>query len=186
MPTFQNSCIILQSCSSFFFCLHGQPELFASDHLLQFLFNSLRCCFSWFSIFSFSRLILSLSLICSSVSETLFALGFSFLSEHFFLVHAKAALALAYSPRDSAYAVNLTYRLTYHPKSRLNTLVWGSLRSPNYIFMIKNHKNFPFLDVCRIGLPALSWTQKCECRLEIRCSVLVSVCIWYTRLSQDK
>ena len=28
-------CIILQSCSSFFFCLNGQPELFASDHLLQ-------------------------------------------------------------------------------------------------------------------------------------------------------
>ena len=26
---------ILHSCSSFFFCLRGQPELFASDHLLQ-------------------------------------------------------------------------------------------------------------------------------------------------------
>ena len=25
----------LLSCSSFFFCLHGQPKLFASDHLLQ-------------------------------------------------------------------------------------------------------------------------------------------------------
>ena len=24
-----------QSCSSFFFCLHGQPKLFARDHLLQ-------------------------------------------------------------------------------------------------------------------------------------------------------
>ena len=31
----QNSCIILQSHSSFFFCLHGQAKLFASDHLLQ-------------------------------------------------------------------------------------------------------------------------------------------------------
>ena len=71
---------------------------------LTFLFNSLssprfnllrvaRRCFSCFSIFSFSRLILSLSLICSSVSEALFALSFSFLSEHFFLVHAKSALA---------------------------------------------------------------------------------------------
>ena len=29
------SCIILQSCFSFIFCLHGQPELFASDNLLQ-------------------------------------------------------------------------------------------------------------------------------------------------------
>ena len=41
--------------------------------------------------------------------------------------------------RISAYAVNLTYdRHTYrhiyiyHAKSRLNTPVWGSLRSPNY------------------------------------------------------
>ena len=70
---------------------------------LRFLFNSLstpyfnllrvsKCCFSWFSIFSFSRLILSLSFICSSVSEALFALSFSFLSECYLLVHAKAAL----------------------------------------------------------------------------------------------
>ena len=40
---------------------------------------------------SFSRLILSLSFLCSSVSEVLLALSFSFLSEHsFFFVHAKA------------------------------------------------------------------------------------------------
>ena len=62
---------------------------------LRFLINSLsspcfnhlrvaRHCFSWFSIFSFSRLILSLSFLCSSVSEALFALTFSFLSECFF------------------------------------------------------------------------------------------------------
>ena len=30
-----NSSESFQSCSSFFFCLHGQPKLFASDHLLQ-------------------------------------------------------------------------------------------------------------------------------------------------------
>ena len=45
---------------------------------------------------SFSRLILSLSFLCSSLSEALFALSFPFLSEHFFglfFVHAKAALA---------------------------------------------------------------------------------------------
>ena len=71
---------------------------------LRFLFNSLsspryilrvaRRCFSWFSIFSFSCLILSLSFLYSSVSEALFALSFSFLSERFFFVHAKAALCL--------------------------------------------------------------------------------------------
>ena len=43
-----------------------------------------RHCYSWFSVFLFSRLILSISF---------FALSFSFLSERFFFVHAKAALA---------------------------------------------------------------------------------------------
>ena len=52
-----------------------------------------RCCFTWFSIFSFSRLIVSLSFLCSSVSEALFALSFSFLSERFFFIDAKATLA---------------------------------------------------------------------------------------------
>ena len=47
----------------------------------------------WFSILSFSRLILSLPFLCSSVSEALLALSFSFLSERFFFVHAKAVLA---------------------------------------------------------------------------------------------
>ena len=46
-----------------------------------------------------------------------------------------------FGPRNSAYAVNLTYETyrhiyiyiyIYHAKSRLNTPVWGSLRSPNY------------------------------------------------------
>ena len=75
-------------------------------------FNLLRVarrCFSWSSVsddlffsscsflvlllaLSFSRLILSLSILCSSVSEALFALSFSFLSERLFF-HAKAALA---------------------------------------------------------------------------------------------
>ena len=63
---------------------------------LKFLFNSLssprfnllrkaRRCFSWCAVFSFSGLILSLSFLCSSVSEALFALSFSFLSEHSFI-----------------------------------------------------------------------------------------------------
>ena len=55
-----------------------------------------RHCFSWFSVFFFSRLILSLSFLYSSVSEALSTLSFSFLSELFF-VHAKAGLALVSS-----------------------------------------------------------------------------------------
>ena len=43
-----------------------------------------RRCYSWFSVFLFSRLILSILFL---------ALSFSFLSECFFFVHAKAALA---------------------------------------------------------------------------------------------
>ena len=53
--------------------------------------------FLWSSI-SFSRLILSLSFLCSSVYEALFALSFSFLSERFSSVHAKAALAYSRPP----------------------------------------------------------------------------------------
>ena len=72
---------------------------------------------------SFSRLILSLSFLCSSVYEALFALSFSFLIERFSSAHAKAALAYiirvslvgfyrpiltlsmcAFGPRNSAYA----------------------------------------------------------------------------------
>ena len=135
---------LLQSCFSFFVCLHGQTELFGSCIILQscssfvstanlrcllvttfsslsFLSNSfssprfnllrvVRRCFSWSSVsddlffsscnflvlllaLSFSRLFLSLCFLYSSVSEALFALCFPFLSERFFFVHAKAALA---------------------------------------------------------------------------------------------
>ena len=54
---------------------------------------------SFFGSPSYSRLILSLSLLCSSVYEALFALSFSFLSERcffsgFFFVNAKAALSV--------------------------------------------------------------------------------------------
>ena len=33
--------------------------------------------------------------------------------------------------------------------------------------MMKNSKNFRFLSGCTNGLPALSWPQKCETKLEI-------------------
>ena len=44
--------------------------------------------------------------------------------------------------------------------------------------MMKNRTIFQF--------PALSWTQICECRLEICCSVLLSDCVRYICLSRDK
>ena len=72
VANFQKSCIILQSCSSFFFCLHGQPSAVSRGYL-----------FSHFRV---------ISSICFSVPEALFALSFSFLSKRFFFVHAKAAL----------------------------------------------------------------------------------------------
>ena len=68
---------------------------FLSNSLSSPHFNLLRVAwiyFSWFSVFLFPRLILSLSFLCSSVSDALFALSFSFLSERFFFVHAKSAL----------------------------------------------------------------------------------------------
>ena len=51
---------------------------------------------------------------------------------------------------------------------------------------MKNCKNFWILSGCGKALSELSWTQKCECTLEIRCSVFVSVCVWHTRLSREK
>ena len=72
-------------------------------------FNLLRVarrCFSYSSVsgdlffplslllaLSFSRLILSLSFLCSSFFEAQFTLSFLYLSERFFFVHDKAALA---------------------------------------------------------------------------------------------
>ena len=54
-----------------------------------------------------------------------------------FLTAKKRLWACAWAVRNSAYAVNLTYDrhmhiYIYHAKSRLNTPVWGSLRSPKY------------------------------------------------------
>ena len=71
--------------------------------LLETTFSSLRFLFNFTSLqsfesgqrgflFSFSGVILSLSFLCSSLSEALFTLSFSYLSERFFFVHDKAAL----------------------------------------------------------------------------------------------
>ena len=123
---------------------------------LRFLFNSLlspryilrvaRRCFSWFSIFSFSRFILSHSFLHSSVPEALFALSFSFPSERFFFIMLKLLYRIVEinntgvtgqflppkydfehvhgGPRNSAYAVNLTYDR--------HTLIGRAKRAPHW------------------------------------------------------
>ena len=74
---------LLQPCSSFFFRLHGQP----SDHLRGLLFLTT---FSFpLVVFGLSFLlglfhVLSSAFLCSSVSEALFALSFSFEVNIFF------------------------------------------------------------------------------------------------------
>ena len=53
----------------------------------------------------------------------------------------------------------------------------SSLQHSLIRLMMKKCKNFRFLSGGRNGLPALSWTQKFESRLEIGCSVLERVCV---------
>ena len=116
--------------------------------LLATIFSNLRFLFNFTSLQSFESgqrgflfshfpvlsSILSLSFLCSSVSEALFTPNFSFLSERFFFVHDKAALLVeinnmgvtgqslppkndfehARGRRYSAYPVNLTYETYRH------------------------------------------------------------------------
>ena len=66
---------------------------FQSNSLSSPRFNLLRVarrCFLWFSVFLFSRLILSFSFLCL---QSLKICCFKFLIERFFFVHVKAALA---------------------------------------------------------------------------------------------
>ena len=111
------SSLVLLSCSVSMANLSCLPETTFSS--LRFLFNSLssprfnllrvaRRCFSWFSIFSFSRLILSLSFLCFSVSESLLALNFSYLSERVFFVHTKATLAYSWNEYHGCHRSVLT------------------------------------------------------------------------------
>ena len=136
--------------------------------LLETTFSSLRFLFNFTSLQSFESgqrgflffhfrvlsSILSLSFLYSSVSEALFTLSFSFLSERFFFVFLveinntgvagqslppKNDFEHAHGLHNSAYAVNLTYETyrhiyIYHAKSRLNTPVWGSLHSKAPLF----------------------------------------------------
>ena len=134
-----------QSCSSFFFCLHGLLATTFSSLRFLFNFTSLQSFESGQRGFLFSHFrvlssILSLSFLCSSVSEALFTLSFSFLSERFFFVVIKLLwrvveinntgvtgqslppkndLEHARGLRNSAYAVNLTYETYRHNSAKL-------------------------------------------------------------------
>ena len=104
----KNSCQLFRKASSLVLlsssvCRHGQPKLFARPLFPVLGFSSTSPRFNLLRVdsvvfyFHFRVLpsILSLSFLCSSVSETLFALSFSYQSERFFFVHDKAALALS-------------------------------------------------------------------------------------------
>ena len=114
----KHSCQLFRKASSFVL-LSSSVSTANLSCLLATTFSSLRStsprfnllrvarrCFSYSSVsgdlffplslllaLSFSRLILTLSFLCSSVSEAQFTLSFSYLSERFFFVHDKAALA---------------------------------------------------------------------------------------------
>ena len=96
----KHSCQLFRKASSLVLlsssvCRHGQPKLFARDHFLQLGFSSTSPRFNLLRVdslvfcFHFRVLssIFSLSFLCSSVSEALFTLSFSYLSERFFFVH---------------------------------------------------------------------------------------------------
>ena len=102
----KHSCQLFRKASSFVL-LSSSVSTTNLSCLLATTFSSLRFLFNFTSLQSFESgqrgflfshfqvlsSILSLSFLCSSVSEALFTLSFSFLSERFFFVHDKAALA---------------------------------------------------------------------------------------------
>ena len=77
------SCLLATTFSSLMFLFNFTSLQYFESGQRGFLFSHFRVLSS----------ILSLSVLCSSVSEALFTLSFSFLSERFFFVHDKAALA---------------------------------------------------------------------------------------------
>ena len=108
-------------------CLPASSLRLLFDSLSSPRFNLLRVakrCFSFFSTCSFSRLILSLSFLCSSVSEAL-AISFSFLSERFFLAASFSSHVLLSSSVSMA-------NLTCLPATTFSSLrfLFNSLLSP--------------------------------------------------------
>ena len=103
----KHSCQLFRKLPVLFFFLLLSVSTANLSCLLATTFSSLRFLFNFTSLQSFESgqrgflfshfrvlsSILSLSFLCSSVSEALFTLSFSFLSERFFFVHDKAALA---------------------------------------------------------------------------------------------
>ena len=90
-----HSCQLFRKAASFSSLVLLSSSVFMANLscLLATPFSSLRFLFNFTSLQSFeSGQVLLLVVIYSSVSEALFALSFSFLSERFFFVHAKAAL----------------------------------------------------------------------------------------------
>ena len=129
------SCQLFRKASSLVL-LSSSVSMANLSYLLATTFSSLRFLFNFTSLQSFESgqrgflfshfrvlsSVLSLSFLCSFVSEALFTLSFTFVSERFFFFHDKAALARtgqslppkndfehARGLRNSAYAVNLTY-----------------------------------------------------------------------------
>ena len=103
----KHSCQLFRKLPVLFFFLLLSVSTTNLSCLLATTFSSLRFLFNFTSLQSFESgqrgflfshfrvlsSILRLSFLCSSVSEALFTLSFSFLSERFFFVHDKAALA---------------------------------------------------------------------------------------------
>ena len=90
-----HSCQLFRKAASFSSLVLLSSSVFTANLscLLVTPFSSLRFLFNFNLLQSFeSGQALFLVVIYSSVSEALFALSFSFLSERFFFVHAKAAL----------------------------------------------------------------------------------------------
>ena len=89
-----------------------------------------RISFSWFSVFLYSHLILCLYFLCSSVTEALFALSFSFLCERFVFIHAKSALAYIRNEKHGCHG-----SVFNRPKITLSMRVLGP-RTSAYEFRV--------------------------------------------------
>ena len=140
----KHSCQLFRKASSLLLLLSSSVSTANLSYLLATTFSSLRFLFNFTSLQSFESeqrgflfshfrvlsSILSLSFLCSFVSEALFTLSFTFVSERFFFVMIKLLereveinntgvtgqslppkydFEHALGLRNSAYAVNLTY-----------------------------------------------------------------------------
>ena len=124
----KNSCLLFRKASSLVL-LSSSVSTTNLSCLLATTFSSLRFLFNFTSLQSFESgqrgfryshfrvlsSILSLSFLCSSVSEALFTLSFSFLSERFFFVLDKKLLKRLVEVNSTGAQVSL-----YRPKMTLS------------------------------------------------------------------